>query len=95
MSVIPAQDRVVRYRCKAYDHEGSDHLNALQAEGCGTCGGKRLEVWDTGVGGYGHLLVDWRSQKSVRKKKGAWSEHVERRRRHRQNQNLTTRRSDR
>lgn len=78
----PLPDRVVRYRCTSgtcrqaqlkeigeiHDLVAEGHLKALEAAGCARCGCKRLEVWDTGPGGRGHLIVDWRSQKSLRKR---------------------------
>jgi hypothetical protein len=68
------EDRAVRYRCtsrtceKYIDWRNNEeaHLNVLRREGCPACGSKRLEIWDNALG---HVLADWRSPKSVRKKK--------------------------
>lgn len=64
-------DRLVLYRCTSeacgnFRRKIEAHLNALAVEGCDLCGTKRLEVWDSHRG---HILVDWRGQKSVRKRR--------------------------
>jgi hypothetical protein len=59
---------LVRFRCPsgACKAEGERRLGDLSGEGCPTCGSKRLEVWHPSRG---HVLIDWRSQKSVRKRR--------------------------
>ncbi len=57
----------VLYRCTAKNcrHEDRGVLEALSRTGCLICGCKRLEIKHPKKG---HLVVDWRSQKSLRKK---------------------------
>jgi hypothetical protein len=58
----------VRYRCRGRGcgHHGKEYLNPLSRAGCERCGSKRLEIWHPTKG---HILVDWRSQKSLRKRR--------------------------
>jgi len=61
----------VRYRCTGEGCEGRDtdrqsRLSALADRGCGICGRKLVEIWHPKRG---HLIIDFRSQKSVRKKR--------------------------
>lgn len=56
----------VRFRCvgKSCGQEGRVRLGDLVVDGCPGCGSKRLEVWHPNRG---HVLIDYRAQKSVRK----------------------------
>lgn len=65
---MPDQDRVIRYKCASVNcrHPGEQHINVLARDGCPICGSKRIEIWDTDGS---HELIDWRSQKSVRKRR--------------------------
>lgn len=66
---MASADRLVRYRCTSKScnpKDREDRLDALERRGCEDCGCKRLEIWDMGV--QGHLIADWRSKKSLRKK---------------------------
>lgn len=58
----------VKYKCTSVNcrHVGQGALYRLPDDGCALCGCKRLEVWHPTRG---HLTIDWRAQKSVRKHK--------------------------
>ena len=68
-------DVVVRYRCTseaclrgttAELAVQEAHLHTLPDEGCVSCGCKRLEILDHPT--RGHFVIDWRSQRSLRKR---------------------------
>jgi len=58
-------DPVVRFKCTSCQAEGEVKLSTLP-EGCQECGGKVLEIHHPTKG---HLRIDFRSVKSLRKKR--------------------------
>ena len=68
MSASPARS-TFRYKCGSTACNGEGYATPLELEnhGCPTCGCKKLAIF--GLPGRGDIVIDWRSQKSVRKKK--------------------------
>lgn len=79
---------LVSYRCTIKNCRGRTDAqpgralpSTLELSGCAYCGCKVLEILDHPS--LGHIKIDWRSQKSVRKKRGRTAASVRRRARER------------
>lgn len=75
---------LVSYRCTIEACRGQTDArpgralpSTLELSGCAYCGCKVLEILDDPE--LGHIKVDWRSQKSARKKRGRTAASVRRR----------------